>query len=147
MPFHQANETSSPRSLVLQISFVPYRATLTRDAGAVSPNEAAIAATADVSQPQPHEYYFAYGQGYNFSSMAAAAASFKEVLKGVSSRSLGSTTVRCLHQQEPDSSRHCCAARKLDLLCGAGAASDCCKLVEGRWPAAENSSWQLVIWH
>ena len=93
---------------MLQISFVPYRAALTRDAGAVSPNEAAIAATADVSQPRPHQYYFAYGQGYNFSSMAAATASFKEVLKEVSSSSLGSTIVRCLHQQqEPDKCRHC----------------------------------------
>lgn len=78
---------------MLQISFVPYRATLTRDAGAVSPNEAAIAATANVSQPQPHQYYFAHGQGFNFSSMAAAASSFKEVLKGVSSRSLGSAVL------------------------------------------------------
>lgn len=49
----------------------------------MSPNEAAIAATANVSQPQPHQYYFAHGQGFNFSSMAAAASSFKEVLKGV----------------------------------------------------------------
>ena len=80
----------------------------------MSPNEAAIAAIADVSQPQPHQYYFAHGQGYNFSSIAAAAAAFKEVFKGVSSIDLGSTIVRCLHQQqEPDSSRHCCATREI----------------------------------
>ena len=113
---------------MLQISFVPYRATLTRDAGAVSPREAAIAATADVSQPQPHQYYFAHGQGYNFPSMAAAAASFKEVLKGVSSRSLGSTIVRCLHQQqEPDVSGHRCAAWEETRRLGQGS-NEYCKL-------------------